>query len=384
MEALKTRALERRSRASLAVLALTSTLSAQQPNAAPARLTFDAHDGPPWPITNALLPSGALSLVRIAAAGSRPFAFGSSFTGLAAPGTPVAGGVLDLPLPGIAVWLNGFVNPAWSTNAAGEWLATVPVGAWAGAIGAACQAAVADPTSPAGWRLTAATQLVTTGATAVLPLAFVPAPASVYVDLTPYGLTLPFYSSSYGGLYVNSNGTVSFGSGSNDFTPTPAEFMSGSPRIAGTWSYLVPGAAGGVTVRVVQGTALPSVRIEFTGVAHWSGTSAHTFAIVLHALPAGDIEIVHAPSNGAASDTMLCGISPGGIGTFPPQQNLSTFNAAAFAGAPGAPILECFGLTSMPWYTAAVSNPWDLAGRTLRFQRTGAGAGIGYTLTVFP
>jgi hypothetical protein len=99
-----------------------------------------------------------------------------------------------------------------------------------------------------------------------------------YVNL-PFAFT--FYGNTYTGLYVSSNGYVSFGSGYSNFSNTCIP-STGVPNnaIYGLWDDLVPtgGTYGNVYVkRVDSGTFV----IEWYNVALYGGAGHETFEIVL-------------------------------------------------------------------------------------------------------
>ncbi len=56
----------------------------------------------------------------------------------------------------------------------------------------------------------------------------------------PLGFSFPFQGGSWTSTFVNSNGNLTFGAGSTDFSETVAEFLAGPPRIAPLWSDLSP------------------------------------------------------------------------------------------------------------------------------------------------
>jgi hypothetical protein len=99
-----------------------------------------------------------------------------------------------------------------------------------------------------------------------------------YVSL-PF--TFNFYGNAYTGLYVSSNGYVSFGSGSSYFSNGCIP-SAGAPNnaIYAFWDDLVPagGSDGNVYVKQVDSDTLV---IEWYGVRKYGTSSYHTFEIIL-------------------------------------------------------------------------------------------------------
>jgi len=182
------------------------------------------------------------------------------------------------------------------------------------------QMVVADPTSADGFWLSAAWELRTaTCATSSInhPLGD---DASVQVAL---GIgndhecvnSIPFYGTSYTDLFINSNGFVSFGSGSDDFTASVSEFANGMPRLAGLWTDLSPNAAGFVNS---TDTSAGVLTVTFNQVPEYSafGVSSvrHTFDMVFDTA-AGTCAIQnYTPGSGHSTDSIV-GITPGGGAT---------------------------------------------------------------------
>jgi hypothetical protein len=93
-------------------------------------------------------------------------------------------------------------------------------------------------------------------------------------------------TSPHTSFFLNANGSVSFGAGSTDPTPTGAEFRAGPARLAAAWANLNPEA------RSVDPRAFPVQALGFAGVNHfrirWINvplagqvTTSNTFAISL-------------------------------------------------------------------------------------------------------
>ena len=90
-----------------------------------------------------------------------------------------------------------------------------------------------------------------------------------------------FCGTTYESVWVNSNGSLTFGAASNPFAETTAGFLHGPPRIAGLWDDLNP-AAGGV---VSFASTSSSLAVQFTDVPEFAppsgGVGANTFSITL-------------------------------------------------------------------------------------------------------
>ena len=103
-------------------------------------------------------------------------------------------------------------------------------------------------------------------------------------DESAIELSLPFTFSMCGTRYhevfVNSNGTLSFGSPVIDFSESVPEFLAGPPQIAGLWDDLDAGAGGTVFFTEEHG----DITVHFGGVPEFNGGAgigSNTFAITL-------------------------------------------------------------------------------------------------------
>ncbi len=94
-------------------------------------------------------------------------------------------------------------------------------------------------------------------------------------------LPLPFdfvlCGQAFGSVFVNSNGSLSFGSGSNDFTESAAEFLGGPPRIAGVWDDLNPTQGGTISFTSDANT----FTVSFDQVPEYPDVGANTFTFTL-------------------------------------------------------------------------------------------------------
>ena len=84
---------------------------------------------------------------------------------------------------------------------------------------------------------------------------------------------------SFDSVFVNSNGNLTFGAGSTDFTETIAEHLTGPTRIAGVWDDLNPGARPG---SVSYSQTSSSITIRFDKVPEFPATGENTFSFTLY------------------------------------------------------------------------------------------------------
>jgi len=133
----------------------------------------------------------------------------------------------------------------------------------------------------------------------------------------------PFNGTSYSSVFVNSNGNLTFGTGSLDFSESVAELLSGPPRIAPLWDDLNPGAGG--TIAITQTAS--SWKVEFQGVPEFLSPTGNTFSVTLTA--AGGIELAYGAT---AHNDGLVGVSQGGGAADPGETDLSAAGALSATG----------------------------------------------------
>ncbi len=106
----------------------------------------------------------------------------------------------------------------------------------------------------------------------------IPAGDDTSTELFP-DFTLSFCGQRYESVFINSNGSLSFGAGSSDFSETVAEMLTGPPRIAGLWDDLDASAAPG---SVTFSETSHSLTVSFTNVPEFDLPGGNTFSITLY------------------------------------------------------------------------------------------------------
>lgn len=92
------------------------------------------------------------------------------------------------------------------------------------------------------------------------------------------GFDFPFCDGGvYSTVWVNSNGSLSFGEGDTDFSESVSDFLGGPPRIAPLWDDLNPTEGGTVTAENVGGEFV----VEFTGVPQFFTGDSNNFTVTL-------------------------------------------------------------------------------------------------------
>ncbi len=136
-----------------------------------------------------------------------------------------------------------------------------------------------------------------------------------YVEVPIPGFAFPFQGSLWTSVFVNSNGNLTFGMGSTDYSESVYDLLNGPPRIAPLWDDLSPNNGG----QVVAEWDPTSFTVRFEDVPEFYSTGANTFAVTLHAT--GEITVVYGATNGSDA---LVGITEGGGATDPGEVDLSS------------------------------------------------------------
>jgi hypothetical protein len=137
------------------------------------------------------------------------------------------------------------------------------------------------------------------------------------------GFSFPFQGGSYTSVFVNSNGSLTFGSGDTDFSESVSEFLSDQPRIAPLWDDLSPNNGGSVSVEHGAGNAT----IIFDSVPEFIATGANTFMVTLR--DDGSYTIEYGAIS--ASDGLV-GTTEGGGAVDPGETDLSAAGVLPAAG----------------------------------------------------
>jgi hypothetical protein len=188
-------------------------------------------------------------------------------------------------------------------------------------------------------------------------------------DESSVELSLPFTFSMCGTRYhevfVNSNGTLTFGAPLVDFSESVPEFLAGPPQIAALWDDLDPGSGGDIFFTDERG----DVTVHFNGVPEFGGAGgpigANTFSITLKRL----LDQITIRYGDLSATDGLAGVSCGGKITtgFETPVDLSSLADRFRINLLFQPaVFERF-LSPTP---TSPGSPNDLANLTLRFTPT--------------
>jgi hypothetical protein len=161
----------------------------------------------------------------------------------------------------------------------------------------------------------------------------------------PLPFSFPYQGSSYGSVFVNSNGNLTFGAGDAAFSESVADFVNGPPRIAPLWDDLSPNDGG----LVYYSSDATSLTVTFDGVPQFFTGDSNSFSVTLR--DDGTVEIGY--GNVDSADNIV-GVTEGTGAVDPGPSDLSA--------SPSWPVSG----TTYEHFTIATPN--DLEGTTIRFD----------------
>lgn len=158
------------------------------------------------------------------------------------------------------------------------------------------------------------------------------------------GFTFPYQGQDWTSVFVNSNGSLTFGAGDTDYSESVSEFLAESPRIAPLWDDLSPNNGG----QVIATRDTDIFTVSFIGVPEFMVTGANTFSVTLRA--DGSVTIEY--GSVTASDGLV-GLTEGGFAANPGETDLSAASSLSVVG------------TTYELFT--FGDPFDLALSILNF-----------------
>jgi hypothetical protein len=161
-----------------------------------------------------------------------------------------------------------------------------------------------------------------------------------------------FQGRDFNGVFVNSNGNLTFGQGDPDFSESVAELLAGPPRIAPLWDDLDASPGQGL---VIAEKGPFDTTVHFVSVPQFGDLSGNYFSVRL--APHGKADVSYGPT--ARGDTLV-GVTEGGGAADPGETDLSEgCRSSVFSGR--GTTYELFSAASPP-------KPFDLSFEDLLFQ----------------
>jgi hypothetical protein len=139
----------------------------------------------------------------------------------------------------------------------------------------------------------------------------------------PLGFSFPYQGASYSSVYVNSNGSLTFGSGDTDFSESVSEFLAETPRIAALWDDLSPNQGGMVFFSLDPG----ATTVTFQDVPEFALGNSNNFSVTMY--DTGEIDIQY--GNVDATDG-IAGVTEGGGAADPGETDLSSAGSLPASG----------------------------------------------------
>lgn len=197
---------------------------------------------------------------------------------------------------------------------------------------------VASPTRPEGYALSGASEVEIVASSATVHCQAGPTTDNGSVPLTipPGWPAIRFCGQAWTSVFINANGTLSFGAPQTAPTPTVASFLSGPPSLALLWTDLNPSAGGAITSVLEFDGFSPSYQFKFFGLPAGVGGAPVQHSVSVEF--SGDSSIGATPTTQSASlrfqvapghtlDSLI-GISPGnGASPFPVQFDMTASGA---------------------------------------------------------
>ncbi len=94
----------------------------------------------------------------------------------------------------------------------------------------------------------------------------------------PLPFTFCLQGQAFGTVFVNSNGNLTFGAGSTDFSESESDFRNGPARVAAVWDDLNPSAGGSVFYNQTS----DSFTVTYDSIPEFFATGSNTFSITLY------------------------------------------------------------------------------------------------------
>jgi hypothetical protein len=132
------------------------------------------------------------------------------------------------------------------------------------------------------------------------------------------GRPFKFQGKNYSSVFVNSNGSLTFGAGDPSYDANVPDFLAGAPRIAPLWTDFDPtGFLGNTGVVVVDANARPAA-VHFISVSEFFSSTPNYFTAELG--EQGKVALKYGPT---ARGEALVGATQGGGAADPGPTDLS-------------------------------------------------------------